>query len=396
MLKVMIFLHSFEPGGVERVAFRLADAWTRAGLVPTMALGRAEGAAAPDCLPCRIEVFQRGTLSTRRFETLWMIANLPRLVIRERPDILFCAGNTYAVVAAALRLILGRQCPPILAKVSNDLDRRDLPRPVRPLYRLWLRAQGRLFDSFVALSPAMQAQIARATGADRLRIASIEDPGLTLAEIDRFAALRDGAEEPRPGRRFLAIGRLAPQKNFPLLLHAFARIADAQDQLVILGEGPERRRLERLAERLGILDRMRLPGHVDPMDGWWAGADIFVLSSDYEGLPAVLVEAIAAGTAIVATDCSPAVAELLDKGRFGSIVPVRDPDALAAAMRTADRAQVPAPADRHRWCARFTIERAAPLYADLMRRLAAEARANRDDADFFGARDEDRERWRHL
>ena len=115
MLKVMIFLHSFEPGGVERVAFRLADAWTGAGLVPTMALGRAEGAAAPDCLPCRIEVFQRGTFSTRRFETLWMIANLPRLVIRERPDILFCAGNTYAVVAVALRLILGRQCPPLFA-----------------------------------------------------------------------------------------------------------------------------------------------------------------------------------------------------------------------------------------------------------------------------------------
>lgn len=396
MPKIMMFLHSFEPGGVERVAFRLADAWVRAGLSTFAVIGRAEGAAGPQSVPYRVEILQRGRMSTRRFETLWMIANLPRIVARERPDLLFCAGNTYAAVAVALRLMLGAQCPPVVAKVSNDLERRDLPRPLRFLYHLWLLIQGRWIDHFVALSPAMRSEIAAMMGISQQRISVIEDPGLTLEEVGRLGASRPPGARPHRGRRFLAVGRLARQKNFPLLLHAFARIAGEDDRLVILGDGPERRRLEGLAERLGIADRLRLPGHVDPMDGWWSGADTFVLSSDYEGLPAVLVEAIAAGPAIVATGCSPSVAEILDRGRFGTIVARRDPRALAAAMRNADPDRVPPLADRSAWCARYTIERGARLYADLMRRLAHATQPRADGANFLDARGEDREDRRHL
>jgi hypothetical protein len=67
-----------------------------------------------------------------------------RRIRRHRPDVLFCAGNSYTVVAVTMRLVLGRRCPPILAKISNDLTRADLPAVARPFYRLWLRIQGRL------------------------------------------------------------------------------------------------------------------------------------------------------------------------------------------------------------------------------------------------------------
>ena len=193
-------------------------------------------------------------------------------------------------------------------------------------------------------------------------------PYAKVADIASLA--RDGSrpDEAREGRRFLAIGRLAPQKNFPLLVRAFARIAGPGDRLAILGEGPERARLERLADRLGVAGGLLLPGHVEDTRPWLAGADTFVLSSDYEGLPAVVLEAFAAGLPVVATRCAASLPVLIDEGRTGRLVPVGDAAALAAAMAPPmafDRARARATVDR------FTVERAAPAYLDLFRELVA-------------------------
>ncbi|POA63009.1 glycosyltransferase, partial [Pseudomonas sp. DP16D-R1] len=79
-------------------------------------------------------------------------------------------------------------------------------------------------------------------------------------------------------------------------------------------EGPERRALEAQAARLGIAGSVYMPGHVDPLDAWLAEADAFVLSSDYEGVPAVVIEALAAGLPIIATDCCCSMADLLGHG----------------------------------------------------------------------------------
>ena len=101
---------------------------------------------------------------------------------------------------------------------------------------------------------------------------------------------------------------------------------------MILGEGPERPALEARIVRLGLGDRVRLVGHVDNSLKYFARADLFVLSSHVEGLPNVLVEAMMAGTSCVATDCPTGPREVLDGGRFGTLVAMRDPAALAAGM----------------------------------------------------------------
>jgi glycosyltransferase involved in cell wall biosynthesis len=365
----LTFLHSFAPGGVERIAARLHAAWVRAGADAQMVL--ADASIAP---PIALQaVSQIG--ATPRHHTVARFAALLRglraMIAQQRPDVLFCAGNTYTALAVALKLTLGRACPPIVVKISNDLVRPDMSPPLRYAYHRWLRIQGRHLDHFVGMAPAMRGEIARLVGVSQSRISVIADPALADADLCRLAAARDAAARARPGRHYLAVGRLAPQKNFALLLDAFARIAEADDTLRILGEGPERRALEAQAARLGIAGSVYIPGHVDPLDGWLAEADAFVLSSDYEGVPAVVIEALATGLPIVATDCCVSMADLLGHGTLGHLVPTGDAAALAEAMATIPPDSARTIAARRAAAATFTIESATDKYLGLMRTLAA-------------------------
>lgn len=369
-LRVLTFLHSFENGGVERVALRLHAAWTASGVDARLMLGRADGAMRSEHPGLRYRLLGSGGVSTARFETLWMIARLPRVIRHLRPDVLFCAGNTYTVVAVAMRLLLGRRCPPIVAKVSNDLGRRDLAPPVHFAYRAWLRIQGRLIDHFVGMAPPMREEIMTCMGVGAERVTIIDNPSISQAQLTRLAGAREQAQRDHAGRRFVAVGRLVPQKNFALLLSAFAEAGAPDDRLTILGEGPERPSLQRLADRLGLGARLRMPGHVHPLDPWLADADAFVLSSDYEGLPSVIVEALAAGLPVIATDCSVGMSDLLGGGQFGQLVAVGDVAALANAMATIVDQSFPVREARLQ-ASRFTVERAAGVYLDVMRRCCA-------------------------
>lgn len=366
-LRVLTFLNSFAPGGVERVAARLHAAWVAGGTDARIIL--ADGRDPPPFPVTRVSALAIGT-RRRGFAraSLMLLRHLPRIIAADRPHILFCAGNTYSAVGVALKLLLGRRCPLIVAKISNDLVRRDMSPVVRRAYRAWLRVQGRHIDHFIAIAPAMAGEIAGLVGVAADRITVIEDPALALADVTRLAAARDGAVRVRPGRHFLAVGRLAPQKNFALLLDAFALIAAPYDTLTILGDGTERVALEARAARLGIAAALSLPGHVNPLDRWLAQADALVMSSDYEGVPAVIVEALAAGIPIVATDCSVSMADLLGHGRLGQLVPVGDAAALAAAMVRAAGASDTGASARAA-ARRFTTEHASSRYTALMRDL---------------------------
>jgi glycosyltransferase involved in cell wall biosynthesis len=129
---------------------------------------------------------------------------------------------------------------------------------------------------------------------------------------------------------------LTRQKNFPNLIRAFAEVRKTQTlRLMILGEGEERAALEALVHELGLSADVELPGFVPDPLAYIKRAALFVLSSDWEGLPTVLIEALALSTPIVATDCKSGPREILDGGRWGRLVPVGDASALAAAIAAA-------------------------------------------------------------
>ncbi|GLV28386.1 hypothetical protein TomTYG75_09090 [Sphingobium sp. TomTYG75] len=374
-MRILTFLHSFEPGGVERVALRLVRHWKASGVDAPLFMGRADGAMRAELgegLDCQMP--KPPPVSIVWCETLWMIVTLPPAIRRLRPDLLFCAGNSYAVVAVAMKLLLGRRCPPVVAKISNDLERRDMRWPVRMFYHVWLRIQGRFIDHFVAMAEGLEAEIATLIRPGAAAISVIPDPALSREQIDRLRAAPP-APARAEGGHFIAIGRLAAQKNFALMLHGFARGAQPQDQLTIYGDGPERRALQMLADRLGLNERVAFAGHVPDPASRIAQGDILLLSSTYEGVPAVVLEALAVGVPVIATRCSAAMSALLEEGRLGYLVPVADVRALAEAIATAGQ-RTQDSATSLEQARRFTLEAASGTY---LASFAAVARRAGDD-----------------
>ncbi len=129
-MRIAVPIHSFEPGGVERVALNLCAAWQQAGEEVTVVLGREDGAMRDTAPPLDYAVLPE-PVPTAAFETLWMVRVMRRYLARARADVVFASGNTYGIIGVAMKLLLGRHCPPVAIKLSNDLYRRDMMAPYR-------------------------------------------------------------------------------------------------------------------------------------------------------------------------------------------------------------------------------------------------------------------------
>lgn len=312
---ILVPIQTLNGGGVEKVSLRLAEAWIERGRQVTLAIGSREGPLASE-IPEGAAYLELGD---SRYTGL--LRAMPRIVGEVAPDILFCPGNHYTSIAGWTRLRLGRACPPIVAKVSNALIRRDMGAIVAGGYRVWLRLHPHFVDALVAMTPGMAGEAAAAMRMPQERVHVIPNP-----------APRRGAGEVPSGRYLLGVGRLAPQKRWDRAIAALGRISDREARLVIFGEGPQRAALERQVQALGLSDRVRLPGYIADPSAAIAGAAAVVLTSDFEGVPGVLREALAAGTPVVSTDSSVAVGEIVASAEHGSVVPVGDADALVAAL----------------------------------------------------------------
>ena len=145
----------------------------------------------------------------------------------------------------------------------------------------------------------------------------------------------DGRAHPHPRPYVAAVGRLVPQKGFDVLLEAFARLDAPEVDLLIAGDGPERRRLEALRERLGLGARVHLLGVMDraTVASLYRGARLVACPSRWEGLPLVCLEAMASGRAVVASRVD-GIPDAVSDGDTGLLVPPEDPVALAGALRT--------------------------------------------------------------
>jgi len=223
-------------------------------------------------------------------------------------------------------------------------------------------------ERIIAVSHELADDLSADLGIARRRIAVVPN-GVNLAAIAKQAGapLDDPWFAAGAPPVIVSAGRLSHQKNYPHLLQAFARLRrERPARLVILGEGSPsaRRKLLQLAARLGVADDLRLHGFdANPMR-FFARASLFVLSSRWEGASNVLLEAMACGCPVVATDCPTGVREQLDGGRIGPLVAVDDDEALARAMAQ----RLDAPRDSTRLIAHaatFSEERMLAAYDNL-------------------------------
>jgi glycosyltransferase involved in cell wall biosynthesis len=163
----------------------------------------------------------------------------------------------------------------------------------------------------------------------------------------------------------LATGRLEAQKDFTMLINAFAKVRKHQPaRLMILGTGSQRLQLEELIRQLDLEADVALPGFVDNPYAYMSRAAVFALSSNWEGLGNVLIEAMASGVPVVSTDCKSGPAEILDDGKYGDLVPVGDTQAMADAILRVLSGQIKAIDPT--WLEQFTIESVAKRYLEVL------------------------------
>ena len=265
--------------------------------------------------------------------------------------------------------------PPIIPVLHNFVGRENW-RHLRRFRYLLARAA-----RFVGVSRGVSASLSANMGVPGDGITTIYNPAVTPDLQVRMAERPDhpwlqGRETPV----ILAAGRLARQKDHFTLIKAFARLATRRScRLIILGEGALRKELEGFVADLKLTDRVSLPGWAENPFAFMSRASLFVLSSIYEGLGMVLIEALACGCPCVSTDCPAGPAEILEDGRVGPLVPVGDETALAEAMgRVLDQ-----PPDRQvlkRRAACFSADRAIAAYENLLSTVVSAGHRSRRDA----------------
>lgn len=293
----------------------------------------------------------------------WQQARRLRDYLAQRaPRALLAAGHRANLLAARQAGGDSRVLLSIHNALTPGLGRLN---PLRRWGRLWaLKRWYPDADAIICVSRGVAADFASLVPKARDRIHSRYNP-IASAETEPEAPLHPWLNDTATPV-ILGVGRLTTQKGFATLIRAFAQLEQQQPpRLLILGEGPERAALQALAARLGVAERVALPGFVPNPRAQMAAARVFVLSSVWEGFGNVLVEAMSVGTPVVATDCPSGPREILADGRYGPLVAVGDVPALAAAIQQQLIAPTPSPLLRSR-AADFSPERVAARYLELL------------------------------
>lgn len=359
---IAIVLPDLRGGGAERAAVNLANSFAQRGYAVDMVLLSATGQFLADLLP-GIRVVD---LKVRRLRKV--LFPLIRYLRQSQPAALLACMWPLTVTALLARTLSRVPTRVIVAEHttwsrSELLSRWGVGWQVRTsMHRFFPGANG-----IVAVSQGAADDLARFVNLDRKSsITVIYNPVVGEAKPPASAPLGPAGWWTGPHLKVLAVGTLKTIKDYATLLQAFALLRQRVDaHLLILGEGECRPALEAQARQLGIESSVFMPGFVKDISPYYQQADLHVLSSTGEGLPTVIIEALAVGTPVVSTDCPSGPREILCDGQFGRLVPVGDAAALALAMTdslaaTHDTAALKARAQD------FSIDKAADRYLELL------------------------------
>lgn len=369
---MLVLLPRFGNGGASKVACLLANQWAARGWAVTLATLGPDGDAARRFLEAGVTVTPltaRGGTGRGVAAQLLALPALVRLIRAWGPDVLLSAGNHVTVMATLAHALAGRRETGLALKLTNPIARAG-----RAAWRTALKRQVygvamRRAAAVLVLSPEDAAEAVavepRAAGKTHVVLNPYLDaaPGPVARLLDADPLLDDGP-------LILAVGRLTEQKNMALLLDAVARLGARPWRLQVLGAGGELAALEAQAQRLGIGGRVTFAGYVADPAPWYRAARVLAIPSRWEGLPAVAIEAMAAGCPVVTTDCSAALSRVVRRSGAGRVAGP-GPDAFAAAL-----AQVldgPADCPRAEAIADYTAERSAQSHEAALDGLGAGA-----------------------
>lgn len=350
---IVICFHDFSRGGTERIAIGMAHYWVDAGRRVTILCGSVVGGLRATVDP-RIDVVELHPPITRNpVSRLYLARAMAQPLAQLAPDIVFLPGNFHLPLAWTLRSRLPHL--PIVAKISNPpIPSGLLGAPVR----LLLRRFSHRIDAVAVMNSGLEHEV-RAL-APHLPVRTLYDPIYVRHDIANDATARTDA-------RFnvLWAGRFEPQKDVGLALRtiqALNRLTPAR--LTLLGDGSQYAATLRQISRMGLADCVAAPGHVPGIDADLAQADVLLVTSQYEGGPAVAVEALAHGVRVVSTDCSYFLRDIMTTAAAGAIVAGRNPADLAAALLSVSQTPAPPRADLAALVSHLDAATCAQAYLD--------------------------------
>ncbi|MBL5976846.1 glycosyltransferase [Comamonas sp. NyZ500] len=365
--RVALFVPSLGGGGAERVMVLLANGLIEEGLdVDLLVVNTRQGAHA-SALSEKVNL-----IDFKKSRTLAALPEMVRYLKKSRPRVMISALDYANVVNLVARRLSGVSTKLIITEhntlsVASQGDFRGMGRILPWLMKLtypWA-------DQILAVSQGVADDLANKLNIKRSKIAVAYNPVVT-EQLSLLSAQEVQWPWPRvQGIPFiLATGRLAAAKDFSTLLKAFSILRKKRPaKLLILGEGEERGMLEQKIAQYELGEDVALPGFVSNPYAWMASADLFVMSSRWEGLPTVLIEAMACGAPVVSTDCPSGPAEILENGKWGRLVAVGDGAALAEAMDASIL-----DADRHPGLARaqdFSVKKSVMKYMQYIKILSS-------------------------
>lgn len=327
--RIVVFAASLEGGGAERVMVILANNFARLGFETVMVIAK-------PVMDYQSELSRDIRLVNLRTKRMWRtLLPLARFLKRNRPDAMLSTLSEANIVALLARQLAGVPKRVIVREANTpSLALLQSPSLKKRLSGWLLKWVYRLADSIVAVSEGVRHDLVDGMSLNAHRVVRIFNP-VPIVRVRQLA--QEPVDHPwfLPGQPpiILGVGRLSEQKDFSTLLKAFAQVRlQRMARLVILGEGEARASLESLAKKLGIASDVCLPGFDPNPFRYMQRASVFALSSRYEGLPNVLIQAMVCGCPVVSTDCPSGPRDILDGGRYGFLVPVGDAEAMAKAI----------------------------------------------------------------
>ncbi|WP_193310622.1 glycosyltransferase [Halorubrum halophilum] len=331
---IAFFLPSFQIGGIERVTITLAEGLDKQGYQVEIVVSET-GGPLQDEVPSSIPVVD---LNKSENSADSLISHLPELVDYfndSSPSAIFSEHSHGNILLVLSRVISQAETQVIVRE--NGLSPYAPPGTMRYFKeqstRLIASAIYRKANKIIPVSDGVEQDLLSLC-LPRHKIYKINNPVVTddlLTKADKKVT-HDWFEDPNLDV-ILSVGRLEPRKGFTTLLESFSQLDSKKGiRLVIIGNGPEYENLKQMSQELGIEDKVWLPGFVDNPYKYMTNASVFVLSSTSEGLPTVLIEALASGCPVVSTDCPHGPAEILNEGEIAPLVEPNDPDALSNAI----------------------------------------------------------------
>lgn len=351
---IAIVLHKFDRGGSPRVAAFLARGFADAGasveLVAFTDFGEVDELIVPLAGPDVRITYLGHWRGPRELDLAQGARALQRHLSRTAPEVVIAAANNVAVVTA---LALERARLPstrLFLKTTNPIASSRHRGAIKALRRwLYRKAFARASGVWTLSRPeTLEMQAAFPEFPELFH--DVYNPYVTPRMFGQAAGQRSS----RGGPLILAVGRLTRQKRLERLVEAFALVKDRSARLLILGEGEERERLEQLVRDRSLEGRVEMPGFTDDVAAAYRDADLFVLTSDYEGLPAVVLEAMAADCPILTTDCFPAAKAVVGEAEGCALIASTAPAALAAQIDA--HLHQPRPTSLRAIAERYTIE----------------------------------------